>query len=233
MEEYIFNCYKKWVKEQNGNISKQLSRLTKAANALIILLVVTMAAIIITYILSVCNVINVVWITIPALLEAIIGIISYVYTSKYEINHSDNALNEYQQYCDNLSDMLTERNITSRPFLEEIIGRYKVLIDDSSKKIERNQDRINKVMQILIIPVFLAVLGNLLSMQTDAQSAIETGIALSFVIAFIYFIGFYPVYIYNNLTIKKRQNNYKQFVTDLQGIIDFERCETSLIEETV
>lgn len=233
MEEYIFNCYKKWVKEQNGSISKQLSRLTRAANALIILLIVTMSAIIITYILSVYKVINEEWVTVPALLEAIIGIISYVYTSKYEINHSDDALNEYQQYCDNLSDMLAERNITSRPFLEEIIVRYKTLINDSSREIERNQDRINKVMQILIIPIFLAVLGNLLNMQTDAQSAIAAGIALAFGIAFIYIIVFYPVYMYNNLTIKKRQNNYKQFVTDLQSIIDFEKCEISFAEETV
>lgn len=206
-----FNCYKKWVKAQKGSISKRLSGLTKIVNVLVISLFVVLAAMLTTYFLSVFNVIDIIWFAISALPELAICIASYVYTSNYEINHSDDALNKYQHYCDELSAMLAENNIICRQFLNEIISRYKMIIDDSSKRIERNHERINKVIQILVLPVVLAVLSKLLDMQTDVQSAVAAGVALALGIIFLYIIIFCPVYMYNCLIIK----NAKMIISSL------------------
>lgn len=84
MEEYILNCYKKWLQDKKGNIAKQLSRLTITANVLVISLFVTLAAIIITFFLVGFKVINEAWVFVPVLLEVIIDVVSYAYISKHE-----------------------------------------------------------------------------------------------------------------------------------------------------
>lgn len=221
MENYIFNCYKKWLKDQNGSIAKQLSKLNKIARFLVAALFIVLAAVLVTYFLSFFKIIDEIWVFVNALIEVAIGIAAYIYTSKYEINHSDDEFKNYFEYCKNLSTVFAERKILSYSFIRELIGRYKVIIDDSNKKIERNQDRIDKYMQILIIPLFLAVLSKMLDMQADAQSAISAGISAALGIAFLYLIIVLPVNMYNNIAIKNRQNNYKQLVNDLQSIIDF------------
>lgn len=221
MENYIFNCYKKWLKDQNGSISKQLSKLNNIARFLVAALFIMLAAVLVTYFLYVFKLIDEIWVFVNALIEVVIGIAAYIYTSKYEINHSDDEFNNYFEYCKNLSTIFAEKEILSYSFIRELIGRYKVIIDDSNKKIERNQDRIDKYMQILIIPLFLAILSKMLDMQADAQSAISAGISVALGIAFLYLIIVLPVNMYNNIAIKNRQNNYKQLVNDLQSIIDF------------
>lgn len=198
--------------------------MNKIARFLVATLFAVLAAILVTYFLSVFKIIDEIWVLLPTFIEVAIGIAAYIYTSKYEISHSDDELNNYHEYCEKLSTVFAEKEILSYSFIQELIGRYKVIIDDSNKKIERNQDRIDKYMQILIIPLFLAVLSKMLDMQADAQSAISAGVSVALVIAFLYLIIVLPVNMYNNIAIKNRQNNYKQLVNDLQSIIDFKIC---------
>lgn len=205
-----------------------MSKLTKTANVLIVLLIIILVALILIYVLFVTNVLDEIWFVIAALLEAVIGIISYVYTSKYEINHSYAALNEHQEYCKELSDMLSEKHITNRLYLAEIIDRYKMAISNQSKKMEHNLDSINKLMQVLIIPVSIAILGGLFKKELDIQLTFATGISFLLGSLIFYMICFYTAAMYNNITLKKRQDNYKKIVNDLQSIIDFEKCNNAV-----
>lgn len=121
-----------------------------------------LAAIIIAFLLVFCGVIREYWLIYAFAAELIISVISYIYTSRYAIKHSGEALNVYHQYCNDLDTMLSERGIKSRQFLEEIISRYKAINNNTNKKMEQNHDRINQAMKILVIPISVAVLGELL-----------------------------------------------------------------------
>lgn len=231
MEEYIFNCYKKWIKDENGSIAKRLSRLSRTANVLVVSLFVVLAAIIIAFLLVFCGVIREYWLIYAFAAELIISVISYIYTSRYAIKHSGEALNDYHQYCNDLDTMLSERGIKSRQFLEEIISRYKAINNNTNKKMEQNHDRINQAMKILVIPISVAVLGELLKKQGDPQSVVALGMMLILGIIVLYVIAFWSIYMFNNVVIRERQSQYMQFVTDLQSIIDFEKCDSSIEAE--
>lgn len=226
MEEYILNYYKKWINEQKGSIAQQLSRLTKTANFLLISLFATLAVLIIIFALAAFKVIAEPWIFVPVLLEIIISIASYVYTSKHDIEHSEDELDKYKEHCRKLSIELKTKHITSRVFIQEIIDRYRNLISESNRTIERNQDNTIKVMQILIIPFSLEVMKVFINRQPNVLEVIETGLTFLMVIALIYVFAVFTVYMYSTLTIKKRLNDYKQIVNDLQGVIDLEKFDS-------
>ena len=226
MEEYILNYYKKWINEQKGSIAQQLSRLTKTANFLLISLFATLAVLIIIFALAAFKVIAEPWIFVPVLLEIIISIASYVYTSKHDIEHSEDELDKYKEHCRKLSIELKTKHITSRVFIQEIIDRYRNLISESNRTIERNQDNTIKVMQILIIPFSLEVMKVFINRQPNVLEVIETGLTFLMVIALIYVFAVFTVYMYSTLTIKKRINDYKQIVNDLQGVIDLEKFDS-------
>lgn len=225
MEEYILNCYKKWLKDKKGNIAKQLSRLTITANVLVISLFVTLAAIIITFFLVGFKVINEAWVFVPVLLEVIIGIVSYAYTSKHEIEHSKDELDKYKEHCRRLSLELKDKHITNHAFIQEIIDRCKNLISESNRTIERNQDNTIKAMQILIIPLSLEVLKEIINRQSDLLEVIEAWFTSLMAIATLCLLVAWSVYMCISLTIKKRQNDYKQMARDLQGIIDLDKFD--------
>lgn len=88
MENYILNCYLKWLKQRNGTIFKQLSKLTMTANVLIILLFSMLFILFVLTILAFYKWVDPNVIYIPMILEIITGIVSYIYTSRYEIDQS-------------------------------------------------------------------------------------------------------------------------------------------------
>lgn len=225
MEEYILNYYKKWINEQKGSIAQQLSRLTKTANFLLISLFATLAVLIIIFALAAFKVIAEPWIFVPVLLEIIISIASYVYTSKHDIEHSEDELDKYKEHCRKLSIELKTKHITSRVFIQEIIDRYRNLISESNRTIERNQDNTIKAMQILIIPLSLEVLKEIINRQSDLLEVIEAWFTSLMAIATLCLLVAWSVYMCISLTIKKRQNDYKQMARDLQGIIDLDKFD--------
>lgn len=135
MENYIFNCYLNWLKKkkkEEGNIFKRISKLTLFANILIALLVVVLVSVIVVFILAYLSVINVNWVLLPLIVEGIVGVITYIYTSHYEIDHSYDNLTEYKLYCKNLYDELCTHSISNRSFLSEIIKRIDTRVENVS-----------------------------------------------------------------------------------------------------
>lgn len=78
MENYILNCYFKWLKQRNGTIFKQLSKLTMTANVLIVLLFMLFILFVLT-ILAFYKCVDPNVIYTPMILEIITGIVSYIY----------------------------------------------------------------------------------------------------------------------------------------------------------
>lgn len=82
MENYILNCYLKWLKQRNGTIFKQLSKLTMTANVLIVLLFSMLFILFVLTILAFYKCVDPNVIYTPMILEIITGIVSYIYTSR-------------------------------------------------------------------------------------------------------------------------------------------------------
>lgn len=69
--------------------------MNKIARLLVAALFIVLAAVMVTYFLSVFKIIDEIWVFVNALIEVVIGIAAYIYTSKYEIKHSDDEFNNY------------------------------------------------------------------------------------------------------------------------------------------
>lgn len=142
------------------------------------------------------------------------------------IEYSVDKIGDYKKHCRGLSAKLKEIKITNRTFIQEIIDRYKNLINESNRTIERNQDNTIKIMQILIIPFSLEVLKVIINRQSNVLEMIEIGLTSLMAVAIIWLIVACSIYMYSSLTIKKRLNDYKLIVNDLQGIIDLEKFDS-------
>lgn len=231
MENYIFNCYQKWLKDEKGNIFQQFLKCNRVVKILIILLfiplIVMMASCVFLF-----NTKSELWtiiLAIATLAELGASILAYVYNNRYDIDNSSNDLKHHREHCDELKEMLTKHHV-SHSLMIKIADRYKAAIDDIETKMKSNYERINKVMQIVLIPLSAAILGELIKEQ-DADSVLNYGVLCLFIIGIIYGILFLPIFLYNNV-LSDIQSKYRRFVNDLQSVLDFEECDARL-EETV
>lgn len=233
MENYIFNCYLKWLKDEKkkeGNIFKRISKLTITANVLIASMIIVLAAIIVLFVLEYYGLIAIDWIYLPLFLESIIGAITYVYTSRYEIDHSYDNLSEYKAFCQKLSIMLSSKQISNPSFLSDIIERIDTRIENMNSRIKMIYDRVHKIMELLIIPIALSVIGSILDNQPDTQMVLDNIISIMMTILLIYAILGGGCCFVINLTIAKKKEKYMLFKCDLQSILDFDICHKSIIQ---
>ncbi len=228
MEYYIFNCYLKWLKDRKGNIFKCMSRLTWFANVLIVLLVCSLLAGIVLAILSYFHVIDDCYTIIPIAVEGIVGLTTYIYTSNYEISHSYTNFTQYHSYCEDLYQMLCDSNITDHDYLIEVISRINMQIEDMNDRIAMYYGRIHKFMELLIVPVSLCILSEMLNQNANSQAIIVNVIFVLLGVLITYAVLGIGVCVYVNLTIKKKLERYMQFKCDLQGVIDFKKCDNTV-----
>lgn len=121
--------------------------------------------------------------------------------------------------------MLSHNHISSYLFICEVINRLERKIDILNKKIESIHGRVNKLMEMLIIPLSLSIIGTFLDNQDDKQSIVMYVFTILVGVGFIYIILAGSVCLISNLTIKKRQEKYMQLANDLQSIVDFRKTE--------
>lgn len=225
METFIFNCYKKWLKDRNGSFFKRLSGLTILAKMLLLLLLISLIGFFVVAWLVSNKKIDGKWLFAPTVMELLSCAAMYIYTSLYEVSNSYNDFDKYKSYCMDLSFMLSTYHI-SNEIIIEIIDRYQKTIDNMNKNIAQNYERINKVMQMLLLPISLAILGALLKLDMKEESILGYGVTFFLIIAFVYGVACFVAFICNEIT-KSKQDTYKLFVNDLQSIIDLEKCNSA------
>lgn len=124
--------------------------------------------------------------------------------------------------------MLSHNHISSYSFICEVINRLERKIEILNKKIESIHGRVNKLMEMLIIPLSLSIIGTFLDNQDDKQSIVLYVFTILVGVGFIYIILAGSVYLISNLTIKKQQEKYMQLANDLQSIVDFRKTECTV-----
>lgn len=217
MENYILNCYTKWLKDKQGNILKRISKLTIVAIILIVLLFFTLGfAVFFLFTNNEC-------VLYVAAFEVVLGVVSYIYTDKYEIKHSFNDFEKYKTHCTELKKMLINKTQINESFIPVIIARLQMKIDVLELKSKTNYEHVHKLMQLLVLPVILVMLEGIIGEQS-VEFAMGYGFTMISMLLIVYGILFGVISLYNGAVIKRQQEKYQQLVEDLQSILDLETC---------
>lgn len=230
MDEYLFNCYLKWQRERYGNIFKQLHKIGVVMRIILITTCILILSVVVFVVLESTGIITTNCSLFLMIITMILFIILKVYTDHYIVKNSYTHFDNYKEYCRAFKDWLIEHGIEGKELVLTIMERKKEALNIMDDRISKNNDRVNKVMQILIIPIALSMLGTILNIQTDINLIIEIGMQFLILILFIYLLCSFFVSVFNNVIIKQKQDDTIGFVNDLQSIIDLKLYDNSLVE---
>ncbi len=223
MENYIYYCYKKWLKENEGSLRIQISKLDVVAIILLFSLLATLIGlfVILSFAIAGCN--YQIWAYILMALEFILTIGLSIYCEKKQVSHSQKNLSNYISDCNNLKKFLSQNQITIK-VIPKLVERYNSIICDIEEKIDRKHNSINKFMEIMLIPGSVLILGAMLDKEITVSETLGIGISGLLILFFIYGVILFGLFLYD-VIMRIPENTYKQLVSDLQSILDFEECE--------
>ena len=230
MDEYLFNCYLYWQRERYGNIFKQLHKISSVMRIILITTCILMLSAVVFIVLESTGIIAANCSLLIMIISMILFIILKIYTDHYMVKNSYTHFDNYKEYCISFKDWLIEHGIEDKELVLTVIKRKKEALSIMDDRILKNNERVNKVMQILIIPVTLSMLGTILNIQTDTNLIIEIGVQFLILVLLMYLLCSFFVSVFNNVIIKQKQDNIIEFVNDLQSIIDLKLYDNSLVE---
>ncbi len=146
----------------------------------------------------------------------------------YKINRSKEYLTQNIQKYNRVWKWLSSCSITEKSEIEEYKRRMVLYVQDKKSEICKKQERIDKWIQILIIPVLLVGLKIVLNYKQDVFSLIS-GLIIS-IIAFlvVYFIIMKSIKILDYIFEGNEINKMQDFIDDLQGVLDTQFSNRSL-----
>lgn len=164
MESILFDSYRKYQKEQKDNFIKAIFKLPLWVQIFLAMIVL-------------CLVYSVLVLFVPCF-RVVYGyclaveVLTYValnfYTENFQIKTSDSRLFVYQEYCEKIKHWLDSVGVKVTPEnITEIMTRTNKRIDLLEKKRKERRDRIDRWIQILIIPILLAIFSAVIKEQTD------------------------------------------------------------------
>ncbi len=226
MENYILNLYKKWLKEKNGNLFKQISRLTTTAIILLSLLFASLISLLIIFVLSFTdkNVMNAAY--IPMIADVILSIIISIYMEKHHIDYSKCDLSNYRKHCDDLEKELTDNDIAIQ-LIPKLIEKFNNQNNEIEERIRQKREYVNKFMEMLLIPIAAAILGALMNKSNSLDEILHLGIYGLLIILLTYGAIIFVLFLYNTV-MRIPESMHKRLIMDLQGILDFYECKNEM-----
>ena len=215
MERYLFYMYLEYLKENKLTFWPKLWKQPKIAIILMLVVVLSWLA---SFVISFFKTTQY-WSIVTLAMEIISCVILYFYTEHYMIACSKKRTNEYCDYCKKIKNWLNSCNVNDEEKIKVLLGR----VNESMKEIEiieqKSQDRIEKWLQALVIPIVLAIITTILGSNSDMNGMI-TGIST----VIILFISVYMIYIAVSKIVsfpnKRMHEQLKCFSSDLQGVLD-------------
>ena len=144
----------------------------------------------------------------------------YFYTENFQIKNSDVRFLVYKEYCDEIQQWLVECGIVvTKENITELMLRIEKEIGKAEKQRATTRERIEKWIQILIIPILLAVFSAIIRAQTDLT------VLFTYTLAFLIVIGSMALAFINCYNIfdffkKRKLEQLKSLYNDLQGVLD-------------
>mgnify|MGYP005762865589 CR=1 FL=1 len=216
MESILFDSYRKYQKEHKDNFIKAIFKLPIWAQIFLVIIVLCLAY-------------SVLVVFVPCLrvaygyclaVEVLTCVALYFYTENFQIKTSDSRLFVYQEYCEKIKQWLVSVGVNVTPEnIKEIMKRTNKRIALLEKKRKERRDRIDKWIQILIIPILLAIFSAVIKEQTDLSLLLVYAVSMIVAIASIG-LAFLNIYNIIDFFQKRKLEQMKSFAEDLQGVLD-------------
>ena len=215
MEFYIFNSYLKYQKENSPSLFKAMKRTP------IYLWIILGLAVICAVLGTVFSFIDgLAWsFLVFSLAEIVFTFVAFVLQERWEIKHSDRELEEFKTSSIELYNWLSNLSITSRADIELLLERLSDYRDGQIERREKQNNKIDKWMQTLIIPLILAIITALISNQADVESVLMFIFFMLAIVAMTYGLIWLVRSIVGILQTQRR-NKMDYFIADLQGVLD-------------
>lgn len=215
MEYQLLNGYLKYQKDRNKSVVKAIRKLPIHVLVLLILALLCLAATLVSiFVVRMSK-----WFYVFTLAEAIISFVLYLVQERWEIKYSRERYTNYKQYAHDLYKWLSEYSITTKEEVESIKSRLTDNLEKQDELKRQQNERVDKWMQTLVVPLVLAIITAFISNQSNVETAIGITVAslaiFGFVYAFIWIIRSVAG-ILNN----RKRNNVKCLIDDLQSVID-------------
>lgn len=215
MEELLFNCYLKFKKEHSSDLWEKINMFPKY---LIVLFITSILSALVTlFVIFIFH--NPLWAWILIAIELISTIALGFCTEKYSVDNSRTQIDNYINYCKDMYHFLYENHIKTEENVREILNRINKMIANMQIKLDKNYDGINKLMQVLFIPIILAILKSFFDSSSDFSGMVGFSVVIMVftLIAYSLIIGGIKLMYYDDI---RYQNKLKYFANDLQGVID-------------
>lgn len=216
MHTILFDSYRKYQKENKGKFFKVISKMPIGAKFLLGGLVLSFIYSILAIFFSFFK--NTYLISLIS--QVILCISSYFYTENFQIKNSDVRFLVYKEYCAEIQQWLVECGIVvTKKNITELMLRIEKEIGKAEKQRATTRERIEKWIQILIIPILLAVFSAIIRAQTDLT------VLFTYTLAFLIVIGSMALAFINCYNIfdffkKRKLEQLKSLYNDLQGVLD-------------
>lgn len=215
MEEYIFNCYMKYQKENNPDISKRLKSLPKGLRLLMFLLVGS----VIGGLVCLCKG-NDSASSAFLLLETVLSFVFYWRFENYRIKVSDKSIVKHKEYCSDIANWLKTIDIETDEHIQLAYRRVTERISKINNEKEKSVTRVEKWVQVLAVPILICIISEIIKSDVD----ISVAIANSFIVILIGALIFSLIYISHILKwlpIKRKIVQMQYFADDLRSILDY------------
>ncbi len=216
LETILFENYQKYQKEHRDNLFRALFKLPLIAIIMLITLMIsTVLGITSTFVKEISFIFP-----YTILVEAVLCVVIYFYTDHFRIENSVRRLTKYANYCGEIAKWLKSTGfVFNQANVEQLIKRLSAKLDKIENERLRRKEAIEKWIQILIIPVLLAVFSQSIQKQENVA------VLLYFAVVVLTFVGLIGISILSINSIieffrKRKIEQLRGFVDDLQGILD-------------
>ena len=215
MEEYIFNCYMKYQKENNPDISKKLKSLPRELRLLMLLLIGSVIGGLATFFLG-----NESFASAFLLLETALSFVFYWRFENYRIKVSDKSIEKHKEYCSNIANWLKTIDIETDEDIQLVYKRLTERISKNNESRTKSVNRVEKWTQVLLVPILICIISEIIKSDVD----ISVAIANSFVVILISGLVFSLIYIsrfFKWFPNKRETAQMQCFADDLRSILDY------------
>lgn len=153
------------------------------------------------------------------LVELFCCLVLNIYSERYQIMNSSTKLTEYRESCNKTYKWLKSCSVTTKVNIYELNQRVLSHISKLEDELKQKKERIDKWMQVLIIPIVLVMFSELINSKTDVTVIFGYAFLLFFILVFIYSLicGIRTV---ANLFSHRKLNQLYCFSNALQGVLD-------------
>lgn len=214
MHNMLFYNYLKVQNSNKQNFLKDLLKTPLSAKLLLLALIVTGFSVFISVY------INKTAYFIALLLEIVLCLIVHIYTERFTINNSDIRIEDYiNRSKETLAWLKGIGVVVTNENIEDILQRTIKTIEKMENKRSGWINRIEKWIQVILIPVALSIFSYLLDNTSNWENIIYNSVAIVFLVLTIIVVVacFFNVCSFFN---KRKIEQYKYFAHDLQGVLD-------------